>query len=141
MECRRDCPIAAGGVCPRHGIKKTAHWVLLCRTRDAYFRAWEERRGPGQHKLPTESGIVDRPAKSPSAWMTCDHRREALAEVPARTAGCGCSTATVHFYRCGLFEEPVLKQCTSGAWRRNGDKLRAACPGYAGRICSECQVP
>jgi len=34
--------------CRRHNLKKTAHWWSLCRSRDDYFRAWEEHRGPGQ---------------------------------------------------------------------------------------------
>ncbi len=28
--------------CARHGVAKTAHWQLLCRTKPAYFKAWEE---------------------------------------------------------------------------------------------------
>jgi hypothetical protein len=36
--------------CQRHGCRKHAAWWRLCRTREEYFRAWEEGRGPGQGK-------------------------------------------------------------------------------------------
>jgi len=47
-DCRADCPIPNGGDCPRHGVRKTATWVRLCRTREDYWRLWEAGRGPGR---------------------------------------------------------------------------------------------
>ncbi len=39
------------GWCERHHVKKTADWIQLCKTRPAYFAAWEEGRGPGQKPI------------------------------------------------------------------------------------------
>lgn len=58
VACRTDCPIIGGGRCPRHGLEKTAVWVRLCVSRDNYFLAWEEGRGPGQ-------GVQVRPPRRP----------------------------------------------------------------------------
>lgn len=43
-----QCP--GPGWCERHQVVKSPHWVKLCQTREDYFRAWEEGRGPGQQK-------------------------------------------------------------------------------------------
>jgi hypothetical protein len=43
------CDIPNGGYCKRHGIQKSAHWVVLCTTRPKYFQAWEDGYGPGQN--------------------------------------------------------------------------------------------
>ena len=42
------CECAIAGFCKRHGVRKGAAWVALCRSRTDYFRVWEEGRGPGQ---------------------------------------------------------------------------------------------
>lgn len=47
-DCRENCPIPNGGYCERHGINKTPQWVQLCLTKEKYWRAWEETRGPAQ---------------------------------------------------------------------------------------------
>jgi hypothetical protein len=58
----RDCECHGPGYCERHGVKKTAVWVELCQTNDAYWRAWEAGRGPGQlHSGKSASQHVDRP--------------------------------------------------------------------------------
>jgi hypothetical protein len=44
-----ECTIPDGGYCERHAIHKTAHWVELCQTRQAYWQAWEEGWGPTQN--------------------------------------------------------------------------------------------
>lgn len=49
-----QCTISEGGYCERHKVRKSAPWVRLCQTRESYFRAWEEGRGPGQS--PTGTG-------------------------------------------------------------------------------------
>lgn len=41
-----ECPLA--GYCTRHKVTKPNGWHKLCQTRESYFRAWEEGRGPGQ---------------------------------------------------------------------------------------------
>lgn len=46
------CPIA--GYCERHKVNKSEHWHSLCQTRDKYFAAWEEGRGPGQQLPPID---------------------------------------------------------------------------------------
>jgi len=33
-------------------MRKSAHWVELCMTRDEYFNAWECGHGPGQPRDP-----------------------------------------------------------------------------------------
>ena len=43
-----DCQCEGPGYCERHDVKKSPHWFHLCRTRDDYFQAWEQGRGPGQ---------------------------------------------------------------------------------------------
>lgn len=42
------CQCESPGYCERHSILKTPHWHHLCQTREDYFLAWEEGRGPGQ---------------------------------------------------------------------------------------------
>lgn len=53
-----ECPLA--GYCARHGITKTNHEHKLCQNHPAYFKAWEEGRGPGQDssKPTTPSKVV-----------------------------------------------------------------------------------
>lgn len=49
-----ECPDpgdAAYFDCKQHGCRKHARWWTLCQTREEYFRAWEEGRGPGQAKV------------------------------------------------------------------------------------------
>lgn len=36
--------------CERHQVRKSAHWVELCQTRDSFWQAWEEGHGPGQFR-------------------------------------------------------------------------------------------
>ncbi|MCC7424301.1 MAG: glycosyltransferase, partial [Planctomycetaceae bacterium] len=43
-----ECRCLGAGWCDRHQVRKTAHWVQLCRNRPSYFRMWEEGTGPGQ---------------------------------------------------------------------------------------------
>jgi len=46
MDC--ECNIPDGGYCARHDMMKSAHWVMLCRTKPRYWDAWCAGRGPGQ---------------------------------------------------------------------------------------------
>lgn len=63
VDCRTDCPIIGGGLCPRHQMVKPAHWVRLCVAKDNYFEAWEVGKGPGQRNGATQtkkrSGLGD----------------------------------------------------------------------------------
>lgn len=56
-----SCQCEQAGFCRRHQCTKTEHWWKLCRTREDYFRLWEEGRGPGQNR-PTRKapGILRR---------------------------------------------------------------------------------
>ena len=42
------CECALVGWCKRHKVDKTKHLLHLCQTRQDFFDAWEENRGPGQ---------------------------------------------------------------------------------------------
>lgn len=44
------CTCHGPGYCDRHGMRKTEGWYLLCKTREDYFKLWEDGRGPGQKK-------------------------------------------------------------------------------------------
>lgn len=44
-----ECQCAAPGWCQRHAVMKSHRWWELCRTDEAYFQAWEDGHGPGQH--------------------------------------------------------------------------------------------
>lgn len=48
-----ECPLA--GYCQRHGVKKRDGWHKLCQTRENYYQAWEDGRGPGQATEDTKS--------------------------------------------------------------------------------------
>ena len=43
-----DCQCVLAGHCTRHDVDKTKHLLHLCQTRQDYFDAWEQGRGPGQ---------------------------------------------------------------------------------------------
>jgi len=47
---RPECECTGPGWCERHGVRKSAHMVKLCQSRDDYFLLWEAGRGPGQVK-------------------------------------------------------------------------------------------
>lgn len=71
------------------------------------------------------------------AYLRCPHRRQVIATIDARTAGCGCSSTPVEVYQCRHFNEPVLKAAAD----RCRDKIAANVKGYTGRTCRECDVP
>lgn len=78
-----DCKIPGGGHCPRHGIRKSAHWVALCQRRGDYWEAWEAGRGPGQ---PQGKGFGDRVSQVLSAVGITEKR---VSKVLGRPCGCG----------------------------------------------------
>lgn len=142
MDCRETCPIVSGGFCDRHLVKKTAHWVRLCRTRANYWTAWEEHHGPGQADTPPRRAQVSAAPRleQVARYLRCAHRGDVLQEVSARAVGCGCGSSRVQFFVCRQFGEPCLKDCKDWAWRANADRLRSACPGFRGLICRTCRV-
>jgi hypothetical protein len=70
-------------------------------------------------------------------FLACPHRRQVLATINARAAGCGCSSSEAEVYHCRHFNEPVLKQASA----RYLDKIKAKVSNYMGRTCRECVVP
>jgi ADP-heptose:LPS heptosyltransferase len=83
------CECTAFGDCPRHKLTKHPHWHKLCQTRQDYYDAWEQGRGPGQ------TGLTDAP--QPDAFP-CRHRGE-LLEV--RTCDlCGSKGQPLEIYHC-----------------------------------------
>lgn len=46
-------------LCERHQCSKTQHWYKLCRTREDYFRLWEQGNGPGQRSA-AEPGLLQK---------------------------------------------------------------------------------
>lgn len=72
-------------------------------------------------------------------FLACPHRREVIATIRARSAGCGCAATRVEIYRCDKFNEPVLKQ--AGNSQSCLERITLAAPGYTGRTCLECKVP
>lgn len=101
-DCRQNCPIPDGGFCPRHGVRKLAVWVRLCRHKAKYWKAWEEGRGIGQgveHPIiPLNSHVGDILEELFTKWgmqaiptcgcaalkwaMNCTPAEEILAELP-----------------------------------------------------------
>ena len=71
------------------------------------------------------------------ARLNCTARGQILATIDGRTAGCGCAATMVPVYRCLQFDEPVL----IAAADRCRNKLLALIPGYAGRLCRNCEEP
>lgn len=41
--------------CKYHQVRKTQHWLKLCRERDEFRAAWNSGTGPGQQKTDAES--------------------------------------------------------------------------------------
>jgi len=74
--------------CERHQVHKTAGWVRLCRSDDAYWRAWEEGWGPGQRSEATERRAV--PARHAGGPGT-ELKRILLAFGIKAASGCNCA--------------------------------------------------
>ena len=105
-----ECPLA--GICERHNVDKNEHWHKLCQTRENYFNAWEEGRGPGQaQKRPVKTEpshrqmTVEKDAQGRAAWIALHsysqdgewspskasefYNNEWLATIP-KESGCPC---------------------------------------------------
>jgi hypothetical protein len=72
-----------------------------------------------------------------AARLTCPHRSEPIATIPANTAGCGCAGTKVQVFRCQHFQEPVLQRAAD----RCLDQLCEIVPQFTGRTCRTCDVP
>ena len=62
-----DCECPASGYCKRHNVHKTNGWHELCRTKESYFRAWENGIGPGQRKTPKKQ-VAEGKLSSADCW-------------------------------------------------------------------------
>lgn len=86
-DCRENCTcvIPEGqrvGLCERHGVRKTAALIQLCRTRPEYFEKWEREHGFGK---PTPATQL--PATTPTTAHTSHRGRQVVNETkPAATA-------------------------------------------------------
>ena len=81
MNC--ECNIPDGGYCERHDVEKSPHLVHLCQTKERYFIAWEENRGPGQLG---GDGLGDRIERALNAVGITKKR---VSKVTGRPC-CGC---------------------------------------------------
>ena len=88
MSC--ECDIPDGGYCQRHDVQKTAHWVMLCRTRPEYFRLWEDNQGPGQLG---RNGLGDRIAAGLEAVGVTKKR---VSKILRRPCNCGGRQRTLN---------------------------------------------
>jgi hypothetical protein len=56
-----ECPLA--GYCERHGVSKNSHLHAMCENHEAYFKMWDNCKGPGQDPLnckkPAEKGLEE----------------------------------------------------------------------------------
>jgi hypothetical protein len=88
MNCA--CTILNGGWCERHQVKKTAHWVHLCREVPGYWELWEAGKGPGQKWDPSmpSRGLGDTIAKLTHATGI---DKVVKAVTKNRPGGCGCA--------------------------------------------------
>ncbi len=86
-----DCNILDGGHCERHGIRKTAHWVELCRRRGEYWRAWEEGRGPSQAQTTSRKNGHPTSGRVVAAGPGTELKRILLGF--GIKPGCGCDCA------------------------------------------------
>lgn len=119
------CECSKAGFCTRHNVDKTPHLVHLCQTRQEFFQAWEENRGPGQ-----------RSTNDRTARRTIIRRREDIArlgrelweelfttvkthddlerwEAKIPKYGCDCDT----FYRAYKAQFPPTKDYIDFAWK------------------------
>jgi hypothetical protein len=97
-----DCVCELAGFCARHQLKKNAHWHALCKSDAAYFRAWEQGKGPGQ-QVKTDAVLCNVTYNhwmplhnyAPKNWDVWSERaarawyRQWLRGLPK--TGCGCA--------------------------------------------------
>lgn len=88
------CQCEQSGWCERHKVRKTENWFRLCKTRDDYFRAWENGSGPGQ--------------KPPSSMPSVKKRAWNLTKSLAQFASDGFRLASKDEYGRRMF---ICDQC------------------------------
>jgi hypothetical protein len=78
-----DCPDQAHFWCVRHGVNKTATLRAMCRSHPEFWRAWEDKRGPGQAARQTADH-----ARTPQVWSEkmLTSLEKSLAPLEARRA-------------------------------------------------------
>lgn len=92
-----DCECTGPGWCERHQCHKPAPMFLLCRSQLAYFRLWEEGKGPGQQAESRRSKL-----KPP-----CAHRQGELRAEPC--ASCN-GQVRIKVFRCSMHRECTLSR-------------------------------
>ena len=121
-----NCECTGPGWCERHQVNKAEHWVHLCQTRENYFQAWEEGRGPGQI-------ILDTTNESPNIIQ----RGINLGKAIVKHVKCGCHHCTdeqknarfaiCQSNRCGFFkvhaEGGICTHNSCGCYIRSGGKF------------------
>jgi hypothetical protein len=86
------CQCEHPGWCERHGVRKSPHLHKLCQTRQDYYDAWEQGRGPGQH-LPVEPqppGLGDMVAAGLASVGITKERYQAARAAVGLKRPCGC---------------------------------------------------
>ena len=122
-----ECDIPDGGFCERHGVNKPPHFVKLCRTKKAYWLAWEQGRGPEQSitQRQTKTVIIPKPkkAKKKRPILLGDMVSNALAMVGiteervTKMIGrpCGCGRRKRKLNQLHLWAKRVLSGKTENA--------------------------
>jgi len=76
-----ECPLA--GYCKLHKVSKPIGWHKLCQTKESYFEAWEQGRGPGQSgRNPKQE--VRRPKQQRQPDERKEQRRKKIEEAIRR---------------------------------------------------------
>lgn len=91
MNNKCECPLA--GFCNRHGVNKTEAMHKLCQTKDEFFQAWEECRGPRQTEdcVPAKSrGLGDTVAKI-AKKTGVDKLVKGVVKAVTGSSNCGCN--------------------------------------------------
>lgn len=100
------------GWCERHRVMKSQRWVELCQTRDDYFQAWEDGRGPGQHDTEGMQPAV----RKPTLCGPGCHLHRLLSKLWIRDrVGCNCSKHAAEMDQWGP-DECLLKMDTILEW-------------------------
>jgi hypothetical protein len=113
-----NCPNQAHFYCARHHVNKTATLRALCRTDAAFFRAWENKRGPGQSARQSAD-----PVQTPQVWAEkllasletslarLEARRAVSPRIPAaRPIDDVRQIVQTHCQLCSMFD---LQGCTA----------------------------
>ena len=87
---KTGCQCALAGFCNKHNVNKSVHQHILCKTNPAYFKLWEECKGPGQRFVDCKAENSDKPEQvtitqesapiqQPSLWQKAKNLASATA--------------------------------------------------------------